>query len=90
MGDFNSDNASETYRVATQNFNDVKYRVFNAYAKQATYHNWGEGKNLLPIDYIMVSENGFKVNGYKVVKTDFDGAYASDHFPIIAKLTLAN
>lgn len=90
MGDFNSTENSETYQNATANFLDVKYQVENDYVNCATYHNWGTQLDRAPIDYFFISKTGFAVDSYEVVTTTYDGAYASDHFPIVTKLTLTD
>lgn len=90
MGDFNSTENSETYQNATANFLDVKYQVDNDYRTCATYHNWGTQLDRAPIDYFFISKTGFSVDSYEVITTTYVGIYASDHFPIVTKLTLTD
>lgn len=87
MGDLNADENSETYKSATQNFNDVKYLTKNPQVS-CTYQNWGKNLDLNCIDYIMISKTGFDVNSYEVIRKTYSGVYPSDHFPIMATLTL--
>ncbi len=87
MGDFNCRENSETYRCATELFSDAKYQTENT-ASGATYQNWGRSLNRENIDYFMISKTGITVNGYKVVTDTYDGAYPSDHFPIVIQISL--
>lgn len=89
MGDFNADEQSETYKNATQNFNDAKYQAEIAEnINCATYQNWGNNLSNKPIDYFMISKSGFDVEKYQVVTTTYDGVYPSDHYPITVELQL--
>ena len=88
MGDFNATENSQTYLNATEVLWDVKYQVDNEYVNCATYHNWGQKPNYPAIDFFLITQTGFIVNSYEVVTTTYDGEYASDHFPIVTKLTL--
>ncbi len=86
MGDLNAEEYTETYKSATENFDDVKYLTENTMTS-ATYQAWGEELDSDCIDYIMISKDGFKVNSYRVVTDTFDGVYASDHFPLSVSLS---
>lgn len=91
MGDFNSEENSETYIKATESFYDAKYRAETADGiHSATYQNWGNSLDYEPIDYFMISKTGFKVKDFHVVTTTYDGVYPSDHFPISTTLILGN
>lgn len=87
MGDFNADEDSTTYQMATENFLDTKYQTENTMTS-STYQNWGEKLDNPCIDYIMVSKTGLAVDSYKVVTTTYDGVYPSDHFPVCVDLRL--
>ena len=87
MGDFNATEDSETYKSATENFDDVKYLTENTMTG-ATYQNWGASLDDDCIDYLMISKTGFTVNSYAVVQNTYDGVYPSDHFPLSVSLTL--
>lgn len=87
MGDFNAREDSETYKNVTASFADVKY-LTKTPDSGATYHNWGKEPDRTCIDYFMISETGFRVNSFRVVRDTFDGDFASDHFPILTSLTL--
>ncbi len=86
MGDFNSDENSDTYKSATDSFLDVKYQTENT-RTSATYQAWGKKLDNDCIDYIMISKTGLNVNSYKVVTDTYDGAYSSDHFSLVASLS---
>lgn len=90
MGDFNANEKSATYKAATKNFDDVKYKVENDFVGHCTFQNWGAGLNYSAIDYFMISKTGFAVNSYEVITTTYNGVYPSDHFPIVTKLTLTD
>lgn len=87
MGDFNADESSETYKVATDSFFDAKYQTENTMIG-ATYQNWGKSLERENIDYFMISKTGISVNGYKIVDKTFDGVYPSDHYPIYLSISL--
>ena len=87
MGDFNSEEGSETYKAVTENFLDAKYQTENTMTS-ATYQNFGKELDRNCIDYFMISKEGFTVNSYKVLTDTYDGVYSSDHFPIVTNLTL--
>ena len=53
MGDFNATEDSETYKSATENFDDVKYLTENTMTG-ATYQNWGAALDDDCIDYLMI------------------------------------
>lgn len=87
MGDMNAEEDSETYRMATENFLDVKYQLPNP-VESCTYQNWGQDLERPCIDYILISKSGFDVLDYNVCSNTYDGVYPSDHFPIYARLKL--
>ena len=87
MGDLNAEEDSETYRAATEIFDDAKYRTDNARAG-ATYQNFGASLNGGNIDYFLISKTGISVAEYRVVTTTYNGVYPSDHFPILLRMTL--
>ena len=88
MGDFNSNEDSKTYEIATETLLDTKYQTPNTMTS-CTYQNWGKSLNRKCIDYILISDTGFTVNSYKVITDTYNGVYASDHFPVSVSLTLS-
>ncbi len=87
MGDLNAVEDSETYRCATQQFDDAKYRTADP-PTGPTYQNWGQALDRENIDYFLISKTGIAVQSYQILDTTFDGVYPSDHFPIALRLTL--
>ena len=88
MGDMNAEETSETYRMATENFLDVKYQLSDP-VQSCTYQDWGAKLDNPCIDYILISKSGFSVLDYNVSRNTYEGVYPSDHFPICARLQLA-
>jgi endonuclease/exonuclease/phosphatase family metal-dependent hydrolase len=87
MGDFNAEEDSETYKAATSMFRDAKYETAEP-EHGATYQGFGKALDRENIDYFMISKTGITVNDYRIIRTTFDGAYPSDHFPILLKITV--
>ena len=87
MGDLNAGEESDTYRAATENFDDAKYRTADP-PTGPTYQNWGQALDHENIDYFMISKTGIGVQSYRILDTTFDGVYPSDHFPIALRITL--
>lgn len=87
MGDLNADEESETYKTATQFFNDAKYLTDNT-ASGCTYQNFGKNLEKANIDYFLISKEGIDVNSYKIITDTYDGVYSSDHFPILTEIVI--
>ena len=87
MGDFNTYEDSETYWSATEKLDNAKYRAKDS-DSGATYQGWGQKLDDENIDYFLISKEGIDVLDYKVIRTDYDGVYPSDHFPIKIKINL--
>ncbi len=87
MGDLNAVEDSDTYRAATESFDDAKYRTADP-PTGPTYQKWGRAPNRENIDYFLISKTGIGVQSYKILDTTFDGVYPSDHFPIALRMTL--
>lgn len=86
-GDFNAYPESETYRVASELLRDSRAISKTGHkGPDTTWHGWGkfEGPDT-PIDYIFVSD-GIEVLSHVTDDTKPSGEFASDHFPVIAKL----
>ena len=52
-----------------------------------TFHQWTGNAGGVKIDYIFISEE-LKIKEFKVARDNFKNKYPSDHFPIVAKITL--
>ena len=87
MGDFNALEGSKTYQSATEHFLDAQYAAEKT-TQSHTYQNWGNPEKYKRLDYFMISQTGFTVHVYDVVQPVHDGVYASDHCPILLKVTL--
>lgn len=87
MGDLNAGENSETYRAATESFDDAKYRTVDP-PTGPTFQKWGKALDRENIDYFLISKTGIAVQSYRILDTTFDGAYPSDHFPIALRMTL--
>ena len=87
MGDLNAGEDTETYRAATELFDDAKYRTADP-PTGPTYQNWGKALQRENIDYFLISKSGISVSSYQIEDTLYDGVYPSDHFPIVLQITL--
>ena len=85
MGDLNATENSDTYRAATELFDDAKYRTDDP-PTGPTYQNWGKSSDTENIDYFLISKTGIAVSDYRIVRTLYDGVYPSDHFPILLEI----
>lgn len=84
LGDFNANELSSTYQLASEILKDTKYLALET-EKNISYNAWGEEKNSSLIDYIFITNDSFLVDRYYV--KDVGQIYPSDHFPICVKLT---
>lgn len=91
-GDFNTEEGTDAYStIVSAGFMDTKY-VAKETMSVGTYHNFGmknvEKKSASPIDFIFVSYAKASVESYKVLVGKVDGAYSSDHYPVVSKMKL--
>ena len=87
-GDFNARPDSETYRIAAKLLRDAAVISKTVHKGPArTFHHWGRHTLTRnePIDYIFVSKD-VVVLSHVTDGTRPLGGYASDHYPVIAKL----
>ena len=87
MGDFNAEEGSVTYNNVTEHFLDARYETENT-TGAGTFQAWGQIEGGRRIDYFMISKTGFNVLRYDVVDIVHDGAYVSDHSPIVLDVIL--
>ena len=87
MGDLNAEEGSETYKSVTENFVDARYAAENT-VDSHTYQGWGNSEKYKRIDYFMISKTGFTAESYNVLSGLHDGAYSSDHCPIVLEVSL--
>lgn len=91
-GDFNAKPYSKAIKMLITSNEYVELNnIFTAYqipdTYLNTYHGFSDKLRKYPIDYIFFS-NEFQVNDFQIVKQQPNGAYPSDHFPIMASLHL--
>ena len=91
-GDFNFDNRYSLYRLTAYKLDDsrtlapeaITTASYNAYHKIFLQEN-GHG---YPIDHIFLQKDKFTVHSYKVLNYLIDGKFSSDHFPVVAKISI--
>ena len=91
-GDFNTEEGTDAYStIVSAGFMDTKY-VAEETMSVGTYHNFGmknvEKESASPIDFIFVSYAKASVESYKVLVGKVDGAYSSDHYPVVSEMKL--
>lgn len=100
MGDFNakpSDPLIQRLRVNAHGFPDIRlrdalfeynYEKFGRMPKESRTFHFFKGKRIgQPIDYIFVSDE-FYIHSAHVEAVSFEGKYPSDHYPVVASLSL--
>ncbi len=94
-GDFNTTESSPPYKLCMDTiFDDTKYIAKDSDSGYTCHGYDGENYDgakiygTSPIDYCMCSKGDFEVESYKIVRDKIDGLPISDHYPVIAKLTL--
>ncbi|MCI9414216.1 MAG: endonuclease/exonuclease/phosphatase family protein [Clostridiales bacterium] len=94
MGDLNAGPNSKAIRILSENLHDYGdihltnlYTLPCAKAITSTFHGFrGRGRRR-PIDYIFISDE-FQVRDAYVDTTRTDGRFPSDHYPLVAVLSL--
>jgi endonuclease/exonuclease/phosphatase family metal-dependent hydrolase len=65
------------------------YAGDNAFGPEGTFNGFNYCEPVTRrIDYIFLSQNGFKILKYAILSDSKDMRYPSDHFPVLAKLTI--
>lgn len=89
-GDLNGDQQSEWYQTIAQSkvLSDTYRQANFPYANNGSFNGFGRNvaKSAI-IDHIFVS-NHFLVNKWGILSDSFRGKYPSDHFPVMASVTL--
>lgn len=89
MGDLNCRPESKVIEQLKQNYVDVD-SGFDDELK-GTFNNFNiDNSNYAKIDYMFSTKNDFNVLEYQIIDKMFNGNFASDHFPIYAKMELIN
>ncbi|MES2777083.1 MAG: endonuclease/exonuclease/phosphatase family protein [Bacteroidota bacterium] len=89
-GDLNGSHSSEWYRyMATSGLlKDTHYEVKYPYANNASFNAFGSTKGSYDIiDHIFVSSH-FTTTKWGVLTDTYHGKYPSDHFPVLAEITI--
>lgn len=89
-GDLNAKEGNLMYKRALEaGFRDTKYLAETS-DTGATYHGYSNlhKTNSKPIDYIFVNSYCKEVAVYDVITEKINGIYPSDHFPVVAELTM--
>lgn len=84
-GDFNTTPGTPTYRVLSQALTDARLAVAHPRGPAATFHGF-TGKPDRRIDWIFT--RGVAVRKVWTVTTHRGALYPSDHFPVVADLTI--
>ncbi len=94
MGDLNARPDSRPIRMLSENFHDYPdihltsvWHSVDTSQIGSTYHGFKGKTTGRPIDYIFVSDE-FVIDEAYIDRTNFDGRYPSDHYPLIAVLRL--
>ncbi len=92
-GDLNDSENSEMYnRILKSGLKDSKH-LAKTTMSSPTYHGYSkitENTRPEPIDFIFVNSYALDVQLYNVDKTTYNGIYASDHHPVVSKITFVN
>jgi endonuclease/exonuclease/phosphatase family metal-dependent hydrolase len=89
-GDFNGNHQSEWYLEIekSEKLKDVLFQTTNAYRNTGSFNAFKQknpSKDV--IDHIFVSKR-FKVKRYGILTDTYHGKYPSDHYPVLAELSL--
>ena len=90
VGDFNYNTKNGNYEYCIKKMDDTRLVAPDAFTT-SSYNGWDEeaiNDGGLPIDHIFVTKGDFNVYSYKVHAELIDGLFASDHFPVVAKIEL--
>lgn len=91
-GDLNDYENSDMYnRVLETGMRDTKALARSVSGGNVTYHGYSDlVEKDKPIDFIFVNAMATGVESYEVDTTLHNGIYASDHHPVVSKITLYN
>ncbi len=90
IGDFNCKAKTVAYKTLIDGgFTDAMYTAPDADGI-GTYHGYTKSStgDELPIDHILFKASDGVADTYRVITEKYGGMYPSDHFPIVAELTL--
>ena len=92
-GDFNSIPNSNVYKLAAEKLSDARYVAEKTLpGPDGTFHGYKSDpaawRGKRPIDYIFVNERAVKVKTFQVINDFKKKRSSSDHFPVVATITL--
>lgn len=90
VGDFNADRDSEPYKILKESasLRDSYYDVKYPYQNNASFNAFGRSLNRKEvIDHIFVTRS-IKVQKWGILTDTYHGKFPSDHFPVVAQITL--
>ena len=86
MGDFNASESSDALNVLRDaGFVDSFRALYPDESNAGTFHGFAGGSSGGKIDYLMV-DGGFEVLEATIDRSNRDGVYPSDHYPVTARL----
>ena len=88
-GDFNSEPASEAYKVISAKMNDSRtVSISKPFGPSGTFNGFKFHEPVMKlIDYIFVSKGNVKVDTFAVLSDSKDCRYPSDHLPVVIEIT---
>lgn len=92
-GDFNARPDSDVYKTVSAFMADARNVAEKVLpGPKQTFHAYqadpAKRRMTLPIDYIFVNNSAVKVKSFKVIDDFKNGLSSSDHFPVVAEVTL--
>ena len=89
-GDFNIQEKSAPYNIMTQiGLSDAKYTAKST-MNHGTFHGYRPSETIRddsPIDYLFYTDGDFDALTYEVHVNGSEGAYTSDHYPVVVTLS---
>ncbi len=93
MGDLNNFETGGAYRSLIGDFDPGGFQLLDSYrevvpiqdSEERTFHGFNGGTTGSRIDYVLHSDDFLTVDA-SIVRTDFDGYFPSDHYPVTAML----
>ncbi len=90
LGDFNSSPMGQVYEHICTELNLIDPWITACKEEETTYHKFrGEFKDGKRIDWLLHS-NHFELNKIELIKSNEEGRYPSDHFPLFCDIILKN
>jgi endonuclease/exonuclease/phosphatase family metal-dependent hydrolase len=88
-GDFNSEEDNNVYRlIKDSGFKDTYREIHPAFdSTDLTFHGWENEAGLSRIDYIFVTPE-IEIKNSAVIRKKHNSGFPSDHFPVVAEITL--